>query len=320
MRPLRYIPDSAKLWLDQKDRRVAIVEITARTILGTFLLKPTDRNRGLFLGVLGRAQQRLDFDIYAYATLSNHYSMLVSIRSAAHLSAIMEYLHGNVAREIGHKKSSNWPGRFWGRRGRPILCLTDAAVADRIEYILSQGVKEHIVSRAARWPGPHCAKVFAHGRNETGYWINRSELREKERQARKPLPESAARTDYEIRLATPPCWRDIGDEAYREHIRELLRTQAREAAQERARTGRTVLGIKRVLRYDAHHRPTELDRSPAPHVHCTTREAREAFVNAYREFVGAFREAMHAFHQGAKDLCFPPAGVVPGAVWRHVPG
>ena len=61
--PLRYVPEEAKLWKDVQGRAIAVVEMTIRTILGMFLLKPTPRNTSLILGVLGRAKKTLDFEL-----------------------------------------------------------------------------------------------------------------------------------------------------------------------------------------------------------------------------------------------------------------
>ena len=62
--PLRYVPEEAKLWEDSQGRPIAVVEITIRCILGTYLLKPTETNTSLIKGVIGRAQEKLDFELY----------------------------------------------------------------------------------------------------------------------------------------------------------------------------------------------------------------------------------------------------------------
>ena len=53
--PLRFIPEEAKLWTDQKGRPIAIAEVNIRTIQGRYLMKPTPENTDLLLGVIGRA-------------------------------------------------------------------------------------------------------------------------------------------------------------------------------------------------------------------------------------------------------------------------
>ena len=77
-----------------------------------------------------------------------------------------------------------------------------------------------------------------------------------------------------------------------------------------------MLGVKRVLREDPHHRPGAVDRSTAPHVHCVDEEERKAFIKAYRDFVADYQTAMDALHQGVEEACFPEAGIRPGCYWQ----
>ena len=69
--PLRFVPDTAKLWTDKDGNPIAIAEVTIRTIQGRFLMRPSTRSRSLILGVLGKAQQKYKFPLYGYAYLSN---------------------------------------------------------------------------------------------------------------------------------------------------------------------------------------------------------------------------------------------------------
>ena len=85
---LQFVPEEAKKWNDSKGRPIAIAEVTVSVIMRMFLLKPTPRNTELILGVIGRAQAKYDFEIYAYAFLSNHGSYLIGVRSAEHMSDI----------------------------------------------------------------------------------------------------------------------------------------------------------------------------------------------------------------------------------------
>ena len=141
--PLRFIPEEAKLWKDSQGRHIAIAEITIRCLHGRFLLVPRPAHVRILLGVLGRAQDEIGFELCGYGYLSNHGSIIVGVRDADHLKEIMEYVHGNIARELGRKEYSNWPGKFWSRRGRPILILSDEDLEDRMRYLLSNSTKEH---------------------------------------------------------------------------------------------------------------------------------------------------------------------------------
>ncbi len=55
-----------------------------------FLLTPKEGHVSLLKGVIGRALELFDFEIFGYAYLSNHGSLLVGVHSPSELSQIME--------------------------------------------------------------------------------------------------------------------------------------------------------------------------------------------------------------------------------------
>ena len=283
--PLRYIPDAAKLWRNRHGEPIAIVEVTIRSIMGIFLLVPRRQHVSLLKGVIGRALATLDFELYGYAYLSNHGSILIGIRDAQHLARVMEFIHGNIARELGRMENSNWRGRFWARRGRPILILSNDDLAERMRYLLSNSTKEDLVKHPTRWPGAHCARALCEGTTDTGLWIDRTGLYFAKRAKGAKFKKSDFETYYRLRLTKLPCWSDLDtDEAYRQQVKLICREIAEAAAAERLITGKSVLGVKAILRMHPHHRPDEIDRSPAPPVHCRDAEVQEHFLDAYRCF------------------------------------
>ena len=66
-RPLRFVPEEYTNWTDSCGRDIAVVEITTRTLLGMFLLKPTPQNRSLIVRVMAHVQQRLKFRIECHS-------------------------------------------------------------------------------------------------------------------------------------------------------------------------------------------------------------------------------------------------------------
>ncbi len=322
MRALRFIPDEAKLWTDDEGRPIAIVEITANCLQGRSLLSPSPRSTALYLGVLGQAQKLYRFPTFGYAALSTHHHWLIGVRSAEQLSAIMCYVHGNVAKEIG--REIDWRGKFWNRRGVAIPVLSDADCVDRLSYLISHGVKENAVENAQSWPGPHAGKAFVSGKPEQGIWIDRSALYEKRRAAKakgEKLPtEEEATTLHKIKLAKLPCWRHLSDKAYVRRIREMMQGHSKAAKRKRAAEGKRVQGIKSILAQDPHHRPDEGKRkkkkkkkTPAPLVHCADTTHRRQFKKAYYLFVGAYREALAALYAGVEEARFPNGGIPPGS-------
>ena len=312
--PYRFIPESAKRWRNKKDEPIAVVEVTIRTILGLFLLKPTSRNTSLILGVLGRAKQLLGFELYGYAFLSNHGSMLLGVRSAAHLAQVMEYVHGNIARELGRKEHSDWQGRFWGRRGRAIVVLTDQDLIERLRYLLANSTKEGLVSHPTRWPGAHCARALCHGRSDVGAWVDRTKLRRLRRAAKgseKRITDADVTTYYRVHLDRLPCWSECSELQYQGRIRSMCNDIRQQAARERVETGRQVLGVKRILRLSPHHRPGGVHKSPAPPVHCRNHRRRVGFIEHYKAFVESYQSAYTNLHQTLISGTFPPGGVPP---------
>jgi hypothetical protein len=60
-RRLRYFPDRP------------LVEVTARTVQGRFLLKPTAGFREIIVGILARAAERYEVEVHAFVVLANHF-------------------------------------------------------------------------------------------------------------------------------------------------------------------------------------------------------------------------------------------------------
>ena len=120
-------------------------------------------------------------------------------------------------------------------------------------------------------------------------------------------------TMYELKLSKLPCWQDLSDEEYRERIKDMCGQIADDAAEERKRTGRSILGVKRILRYSPHHRPEQMDKSPAPPVHCHEKSLRRRFLDAYRSFVDAYLQARDALNKGIDAFNFPDGGIPPGS-------
>jgi hypothetical protein len=312
--PLRFIPEDAKLWTDSKGRRIAVAEITIRCHQGRSLLKPTQHNTSLILGVLGRAQERLDFELYGYAYLSTHGSILVGVRDAEHQARIMEYIHGNIAAELGRPEYSDWPEKFWGRRGRPILVLSNHDLEERLRYLLANSTKEHLVRHPTRWPGAHCARALCYGTTDKGLWIDHTELSRLERKNKtdKRVSEVTVVTHYDVKLYKLPCCAHMTDEEYRQYNKDNCCDIAENAAEEREETGASVLGVSKIMRRHPHYRPDHLDKSPAPPIHCCDDEQRSRFLEAYRAFVAAYREAFAALRDGIAEFGFPDGGIPPG--------
>lgn len=276
---------------------------------GRLLLRPTPLVRDLTLGVLARAARLYPVEVHAFAFLSNHFHLLLTVSSAQRLSQFMNFLNSNLAREIG--RAVRWRERFWGRRYQAVLVSgEEGAQIERLRYILSHGCKEHLVERPTDWPGAHCARALQDGTPVTGSWFNRTleyqAARKKLRLSRKDSVEAES-----LRLEPLPCWAHLAPEIHRERVAELLRSIEKETARRTKEAGRAPKGSSLLLRQDPHLSTHRARKGPAPLVHAASRAIRRELRERYRSFVLAFRQAAKQLRSGVLGAEFPPGSFPP---------
>jgi REP element-mobilizing transposase RayT len=305
-RRLRFIPPGS------------LVEVTCRTVQGRLLLRPSPILRDLTLGVLARAARLYPVEIHAFAFLSNHFHLLVTVASAQRLASFMNYLNSNLAREAG--RLVRWREKFWGRRYQAILVSEeDETQIARLRYVLAHGVKEGLVGSPLDWPGAHCARALLDGAPLAGRWIDRT-LEHAALRKRRPVDPGAFVKLEELRLAPLPCWRNLSESQRRFRIHDLVEGIEREGRSREQRTGQPPLGRDSVLRQDPRHEPNRIQKGPAPLAHAASRAARDAVKGAYRIFLAVYRHAAERLRSGALDAIFPEGSFPPALPCRPTPG
>jgi REP element-mobilizing transposase RayT len=297
-RRLRFIPPGS------------LVEVTCRTIQGRLLLRPSPILRKLTLGVLARAARLYPVEIHAFAFLSNHYHLLLTVAEAHRLAAFMGYLNSNLAREAG--RLIRWRERFWGRRYQAILVSSEQACQlARLRYILSHGAKEGLVGSPKEWPGAHCAPFLLSGQPVRGQWLNHTLEHRANRRGIVLGPQDLIEEEA-FEIAPLPCWSHLPQERSRARVAEMVEAIENEASRRVVESGRPVFGRALVERQDPHFEPNRLRRGPAPLIHAVSRQVRREIREAYSLFLSAYRRAAERFRQGNPDVhfpegCFPPA-------------
>lgn len=298
-----------------------MTEITARTVHGRLLLRPSAEINDVIIGVLGRAQRRYAMTLHAAVFLSNHFHLLASPDSPQQLARFMEFLDGNLAREVG--RLVGWREKVWARRYQAIpVSDEEPAQIARLAYILAHGVKEGFVARPEQWPGVHCVTALRDGAALVGTWYDRTAAHRSRRTAKlagesgaTPAVADLEQTEQVV-FAVLPCWADLPPEVVRARVTSLVEEIVVEGRE--ARRGRPPLGRATVLRQHPHQRPERSKRSPAPAVHAASRAMRLAFRAAYAEFAAIFREAANRLRGGDLLARFPP-GAFPPAMPCHAP-
>lgn len=302
-RRLRFIPPGS------------LVEVTCRTVQGRLLLRPTPVLRDLTLGVLARAARLYPVEVHAFAFLSNHYHLLLSVPDAQRLAQFMNYVNSNLAREAG--RLIRWRERFWGRRYQAILVSDEeAAQVARLRYVLAHGVKEGFVASPLDWPGAHCAQALLEGSPVGGRWIDRTLEYRASRWKKAIVDPEALVTFEELWLAPLPCWRRVKPEKVRWRVEELVDRIEAERAAAVEESGRPLLGRAGVQSQDPHLEPNRIKKGPAPLVHAASRTARDALREGYRLFVAGYRQAARQLREGVAGVLFPDGAFPPAIPFR----
>lgn len=186
-----------------------------------------------------------------------------------------------------------------------------AAQVDRLRYVLSNGVKEGLVTRIEDWPGISLVKNLLTGEPVRGTWFDRTAEHRAKMRGKAVDPRQHA-TEETVELSQLPCWRHLSPEMYRELVAGLIQEIEAEAAAERKRSGRQPLGAAAILRQHPHTCPNKMKKSPAPRFHAATKAAREALRKAYGFFLAAFREAAERLKAGDRTARFPNGCFPPG--------
>jgi hypothetical protein len=241
--------------------------------------------------------------------LSGHYHMLLMVEDAEQLSAFMEYVNSNVAREVG--REVDWREKFWGDRYHAIAVSAEpAAQEERYWYLLSQEVKEGLVEKVREWPGIHVARAVLDGERLQGYWFNRTKEGIAHRRGETP-GELEFAEEEEVVLSPLPCWRDWSEARIRARVAEMVEEIEKEAAADRRGRGVPPLGPMAVLEQSPHEKPKQTKQSAAPGFHAATKAARTALREAYGWFYAAYRDAAEKLRKGDRSSSFPEGSFPP---------
>ena len=304
-RPLRHMPRSHTVFL-----------ITNRCVQKRFLLKPSKLLKAIILGVIGRAQSLFpEIRIYSFKFASNHYHIILSAPDVETLSAFMNHINSNIAREAG--RLHDWQDKFWSRRYRATPILDDTSLIRETRYVLSHGCKEGLVGHPQEWPGASCERALLSSEKLEGVWYDRSAFCEAERKGNRDVRLEQFTCRYEVRLSRLPCLADMSEEQVRDFYREMVADIEQETRGMLQAEGKRPLGVHTVLNIDPHNRPKKSKKSPAPWCHASTRKAKDAYLSAYRAFVSVYREAVDRLRRGEREVQFPENCFLPSFAARN---
>ena len=277
--------------------------VTSRCIHSRFLLRPSNHSNQLIIGVIAKGVSKFDIKLHALCVMSNHYHLLLSSKNAQVLAQFMQFINGNIAREIG--RLHGWREKFWSRRYVATVVLDEHAAEERMQYILSNSVKERLVRHPRYWPGVHCYRTLVEGTSLQGVWINRTALH-----LNPHLKEHQVTEHLLLKLVRLPHLAELSEQKHRELMKSLT-TQMLESLDI---SDKKFLGQKRVLNQNPTDVPSKTSRSPAPLCHTSSELLRSQFRRQFNDFVDAYKQAYEKLAKGLFKLEFPK-GSIPPTAW-----
>lgn len=285
-----------------------VYETSIRTTQGRHLLAPSPEASELMLGVLGRALSRSPaIRLHAFAFLPDEFTMLLSADRGDAIPAFANYVHSNLARELG--ALHDWPGPFWATRYRAAPVLDEESMVARFRHVLGCGVAEGLVTAPRESPWPSALRALLDG-GAVGVWFCRN--REyRDRRVGRGFDRYQHAIRYPVQLAPLPCWVELDEDERRAQVEAIaadLETDvAIVAALDRGRP-------KPPLPTDPHARPSRVPRDCGPVCHAATLDLWYSFRGYSRRIGALFRSAAARLRTTARsiaELAFPPGTFPP---------
>lgn len=257
-----------------------------------FLLRPDPKTNNAFVYCLAVAAQRNQIEVIDFVQMSNHLHDAIYDR-LGNAPAFYEDFHRLLAKCMNALRG-RWENFFSSEPVCVVRLETREDLIDKLVYIATNPVKTGLVARVDDWPG------------SSGY---RALLSGEPLRATRPkhffaengtMPEEVT-----LHLTIPP---ELGDrDEILAEVRARVLAFEEEAARERARTGRRVLGRYAVLRQPWHASPTSREprRGLRPTIAARSLWARLEAIQRRRDFIRAYRAARQALIAGT-PIPFPP--------------
>ena len=275
--------------------------ITRRCTQRQFLMRPDPETNNAFLYCLIVAALRYQIEILFSVANSNHHHTGIYDPSGRYPD-FLAYFHKLFA-----KCQNAWRGRwenFWSSEQTSVVRLVEADDAlDKMIYALTNPVKDHLVEKAHHWPGFSSLQANLKGRKVTA-----------------TRPRHFFRGDGSMPETVTVCFgRPDGYEKMSQHDFEKLllrriRAVETEAAAEREKSGRRLLGRRVVLRQSWRDRPRSAEprRQMSPRVAAASKWSRIEALQRNKLFLEEYRAARDKLMAKKRNVLFPA-----GTYWLH---
>lgn len=252
--------------------------ITRRCTQREYLLRPDEEVNNAFTYCLGEAAQRCEIDVILSQMITNHQHTSLYDEHGREVE-FREHFHKMVAKVMNAYRG-RWEN-FWSAEEPCVVeTITAEDLLDKLVYIATNPVKDGLVEKVHHWPGPNFVKALLTG---------------KKMKARRPKhffsENGTMPREIELALQLPEHFQ--GKELFLAELKRRIAEVEEQCARERMKTGRRVVGRRRILRQSWKDSPTSREprRTLRPRVAARSRWARVAALQRNKEWEAAYRAA-----------------------------
>ncbi len=261
------------------------VFITRRCTQRQFLLRPDDETNNAFTYAIGESAQEVGLDVVLAQMMSNHYHSALYDPHGRHVS-FRERFHQLMARSQNALRG-RWEN-FWAAEEPCVVeVVTAEDLLEKLVYIATNPVKDGLVEKVHHWPGPNFVAALLsgkplHARRPTHFYREDG-----------PMP-----AEIELVLKLPDHFEN--KQAFLDELRRRIAAVEEACARERQRTGRRVLGRRRVLRQSWGDSPTshEPRRTLRPRVAARSKWMRIATLQRNKAWEAEYKDAREKWREG----------------------
>jgi len=275
----------------------AIYLVTRRTLRRHLLFRPDAAITQLLIYALAVSTRRFGVQVHALCAMSTHLHLVVTDVQGV-LPRFLQFFHRIVA--LGTKVLRKWEGPVWDHEATSVVrLLTQAAVVEKIAYVLANPVAAGLVRHAREWPG---AKVNARE-------IGRGELRANRPSAYLDPSNPQWPEEATLPIALPSSVAPDSAARFLGEVGAELERQEAQAQAAAQRRGHRFLGAARACEVSPYDRATSFealrDRNPTFAVGREQGGVWQAAAAAVRSFRASYRGAMERWRNGIRDAVFP---------------
>jgi hypothetical protein len=264
--------------------------LTRRCTQRQFLLRPDEITNNAFIYCLVEAAQRFEIDLMLPMAEANHHHTVFYDRYGR-CPQFVEHFHKMLARCL-NARWGRWENLWAAEEACVTRLVTRDAVIDKLVYAASNPVKDFLVERVTQWPGANGYQHLISGRP----------LR-----AHRPAHFFSASGDMPDEVALPlviPAELGPASEVINK-VKAAVESVERQAREERAQTGRRVLGRRQVLAQSWRSSPASIEprRVLRPRF-AGSGAPRAVALLEFHEFLSRYRVARQGWLAGA-TVTFP---------------